>query len=180
MSREGLGDDAYEQSRPGKARPPPPPSADPTRNKPSKTTATQQFALRPGDDVDLSSERGTTLAGSIEQGSFFSSKDAKHNLIKSLLFASKKSLSLLNFIGPIDKPQPQSKPKQKPEKEKRAEAPLKSIVLDIKPYKEPTLLKFCHAITLLLLVLSFALMALTVVQFVDIFVWLPMLMGEKD
>ncbi|RCN34674.1 hypothetical protein ANCCAN_19474 [Ancylostoma caninum] len=149
MSREGLGEDAYEQSRPGKARPPPPPSADATRNKPSKTTATQQFALRPGDDVDLSSERGTTLAGSIEQ-------------------------------GPIDKPQPQTKPKQKPEKEKRAEAPLKSIILDIKPYKEPTLLKFCHAITLLLLVLSFALMALTVVQFVDIFVWLPMLMGEKD
>ncbi|KAL6734107.1 hypothetical protein Aduo_004682 [Ancylostoma duodenale] len=151
MSREGLGDDAYEQLGPGNAMaPPPPPPADGTRNKPSKTAATLgQFALRPGDDVDLSSERGTTLGGSIEQGL-------------------------------IDKPQPQNKPKQKPEKEKKAEAPLKSIVLDIKPYKEPTLLKFCHAVTLLLLVLSFALMALTVVQFVDIFVWLPMLMGERD
>ncbi|EYC06407.1 hypothetical protein Y032_0076g1042 [Ancylostoma ceylanicum] len=163
MSREGLGDDAYEQLGPGNAMPPPPPppaagaappppppppSADAARNKPSKTTTLGQFALRPGDDVDLSSERGTTLTGNVE--------------------------------GPPDKQQPPKKPKEKPEKEKKPEVPLKSVVLDIKPYKEPALLKFCHTITLLLLVLSFALMALTVVQFVDIFVWLPMIMGEND
>ncbi|CAJ0588808.1 unnamed protein product [Cylicocyclus nassatus] len=62
------------------------------------------------------------------------------------------------------------------EKDKKLEE--KPFMLDIKPYKEPTMLKFCHIVTLLLLVLSFLLMALTVVQFVDIFVWLPLLFGD--
>ncbi|KAK6734450.1 hypothetical protein RB195_017935 [Necator americanus] len=134
MSREGLGDDGgYEALGPG--------SAEATPKQPAKTpgaTTLGQFALRPGDDVDLSSERG----------------------------------------GPEDKGPKKSK--EKAEREKRLEVPLKSIVLDIKPYKEPTMLKICHTVTLILLVFSFVLMALTVVQFVDIFVWLPMLLGEND
>ncbi|EPB69026.1 hypothetical protein ANCCEY_11874 [Ancylostoma ceylanicum] len=142
----------------------------------------------PGDDVDLSSERGTTLTGNVEGMSSFSNRNAKTLSQRSLFeeefsrfLASTNLLSLLLYrLGPPDKQQPPKKPKEKPEKEKKPEVPLKSVVLDIKPYKEPALLKFCHTITLLLLVLSFALMALTVVQFVDIFVWLPMIMGEND
>ncbi|KAK6734451.1 hypothetical protein RB195_017935 [Necator americanus] len=91
MSREGLGDDGgYEALGPG--------SAEATPKQPAKTpgaTTLGQFALRPGDDVDLSSERG----------------------------------------GPEDKGPKKSK--EKAEREKRLEVPLKSIVLDIKPYKEP-------------------------------------------
>ncbi|KHJ96116.1 hypothetical protein OESDEN_03926 [Oesophagostomum dentatum] len=104
--------------------------------------------FRPGDDVDLSSERGTTMGAVDDKGQ----KASKEKLSKEL---SKEIM----------------------EREKKLEH---TIPLDIKPYKEPMLLKVCHTTTLVLLVLSFVLMALTVIQFVDIFVWLPLLMGEKD
>ncbi|KAK6025748.1 hypothetical protein OSTOST_08345 [Ostertagia ostertagi] len=113
-----------------------------------------QFGItffRPGDDVDLSSERATTV-GSAEG-----------------ITATKKSKSKEDVISG-DKEKEREKPKAK----------TKPIQIDIKPYVEPTMLKMCHAVTLTLLVISFVLMALTVVQFVDIFVWLPILFGDEE
>ncbi|CAJ0588807.1 unnamed protein product [Cylicocyclus nassatus] len=152
------GEDSYEQLGPSGAAPAPPPPPPPpdfpppppppppgAETKPrdeakTKTNTVGQFALRPGDDVDLSSdhERATLTGGAISDEKMSRSRDK--------------------------------------EKDKKLEE--KPFMLDIKPYKEPTMLKFCHIVTLLLLVLSFLLMALTVVQFVDIFVWLPLLFGD--
>ncbi|KAK5983099.1 hypothetical protein GCK32_018451 [Trichostrongylus colubriformis] len=112
-----------------------------------------QFALRPGDDVDLSSDRGTVV-GSAETG------------------ATKKSKSKEDVTS-LDKDKEKEKEKAKPK-------PKPAQIDTIKPYGEPKMLRFCHAITLTLLVISFVLMAFTVVQFVDIFVWLPMLFGDEE
>ncbi|XGW12045.1 hypothetical protein V3C99_013039 [Haemonchus contortus] len=136
--------------------PPPPPPPPPNGEKHSKKIPVLpartpgnigQFALRPGDDVDLSSDR-TGVNGSDE---------AKAKQSKSK--------------DPTDV--------QSAEKEK-GKSKTKHDASDLKPYSEPKMLKICHAITLALLVISFILMALTVVQFVDIFVWLPMLFGDQE
>ncbi|VDN26678.1 unnamed protein product [Cylicostephanus goldi] len=160
-SQTSKDEDSYEPIGPSGSAPPPPPPNFPSQPPPppdfrlpplpppqaemkrnglkSRTKTLDRFALRPGDDVDLSSDHDRTGGAA--------SSDEK--LSKSI---------------------------DKFEKDKKLGE--KHFTLDIKPYKEPTMLKVCHIVTLVLLVLSFLLMALTVVQFVDIFVWLPLLVGE--
>ncbi|CAJ0607866.1 unnamed protein product [Cylicocyclus nassatus] len=155
MSKEG--EDAYEQLGPNAAPepaplplPPPPPPEPPAPppeppvngvktkgEEKTQTLSVERFALRPGDDVDLSSERGTT-APTIEEKA--------------------------------------SKSKEKVEVDKKLEEPLKPPRSE--PYKESTMLKFCHIVTLLLLVFSFLLLVVIVIQFIDIFVWVPLLLDE--
>ncbi|WKX95572.1 hypothetical protein Q1695_012210 [Nippostrongylus brasiliensis] len=142
--------DQYEQLGPGGGAPPPPPppapaaAPEPKKDLPARTpgaTILGQFALRPGDDVDLSSERGTTIGS----GEGKKSKEGD---------------------------------KTSAEKDGANQAKPVSIQMDIKPYREPVMLKICYTVTVLLLIISFLLMALTVVQFIDLFVWLPVIFGE--
>ncbi|KAK6045017.1 hypothetical protein COOONC_17478 [Cooperia oncophora] len=154
-----MANDQYESLGPSKPGAPPASgggSQEPKKQAlPARTpgqTILGQFALRPGDDVDLSSERGTSVSGP-EVGT--AEKKSKSKESKEDALSTEKDK---------EKPKPKTKPVQ----------------IDIKPYVEPTMLKMCHAITLALLLISFVLMALTVVQFVDIFVWLPILFGEEE